>query len=70
LEISGIVAIDLDNHTAVHLEAAQILPKKSENLMEWYANTLTDRASQTAQNIGYRDSRRLFFQRILRFKTF
>jgi hypothetical protein len=40
LEISGIAAIDLDNHTAMHLEAVQTLPKTGESLLDFYANVL------------------------------
>ncbi|MCP4177319.1 MAG: transposase [bacterium] len=49
LEISGIAAIDIDNNTALHLEAVQT-PGKEElkeigfNLLSWYANCITERA--------------------------
>ena len=49
LEISGIAAIDIDNNTALHLEAVQT-PGKAElkelgfNLLSWYANCLTERS--------------------------
>ena len=44
LEISGIGAIDIENHTAFHLEAVQT-PSKVENLVEYYAQILIDRKS-------------------------
>ena len=46
LEIGGIAAIDIDNHTAFHLEAVQTLHNESpnkENLTQWYAKLITDR---------------------------
>ncbi len=49
LEIGGIAAIDIDNNTALHLEAVQT-PGKEElkelgfNLLSWYANCITERA--------------------------
>jgi hypothetical protein len=43
LEIGGIAAIDLDNHTAMHLEAIQTVPNESETLPEFYAKSLIDR---------------------------
>lgn len=46
LEIGGIAAIDVDNHTAFHLEAVQTLPDKEndkENLCSWYARILKER---------------------------
>ena len=43
LEISGIAAIDLDNHTAMHLEAVQTLPNEGESLLDFYANVLVSR---------------------------
>lgn len=44
LEIGGIAVLDLDNHTALHLEAVQTLPQESETLLEFYAHTLSERA--------------------------
>lgn len=44
LEIAGIGAIDIDNHTAFHLEAVQT-PSKVENLVQYYAQILIDRKS-------------------------
>lgn len=46
LEICGIAAIDLENHTAMHLEAVQTILKDGASLIEFYANILTDRAQQ------------------------
>jgi len=50
LEISGIAAVDVDNHTAFHLEAVQTpdnktLDTKSLNLLDWYAKIITDRVA-------------------------
>lgn len=47
LEIGGIAAIDIDNHTAFHLEAVQTPHKlKSDTLLEHYADTLVLRKDQ------------------------
>jgi len=44
LEISGIAAIDMDNHTAFHLEAVQTPSDlKSDSLLEYYANIIIER---------------------------
>ncbi len=48
LEIGGIAAIDMGNHTAFHLEALQTpdykeLKEKSITLLDWYANILIHR---------------------------
>lgn len=45
LEISGIAAIDIDNHTAFHLEAVQTLiqDKQATSLTEWYINVIKNR---------------------------
>jgi len=43
LEICGIAAIDIENHTAMHLEAVQTLPREGENQLDFYANVLIDR---------------------------
>ena len=46
MEISGIAAIDIENHTAFHLEAVQTPNNlKSESLLYHYANTLVQRKS-------------------------
>ena len=49
LEIGGIAAIDIDNNTALHLEAVQTPGRKELNelgfnLLSWYANCLVERA--------------------------
>ena len=47
LEIGGICAIDIENHTAFHLEAKQtIFDSEKENLVSHYANLLIDRKDQ------------------------
>lgn len=45
LEIGGIAAIDIDNHTAFHLESVQTLADDAgvENLSTWYADVLESR---------------------------
>ncbi|MBW6533658.1 MAG: transposase [Mariniphaga sp.] len=45
LEIGGLAAIDLDNHTAFHLEAVQTLieDKQATTLTDWYVNVIKER---------------------------
>jgi hypothetical protein len=43
LEIGGIAAIDIDNHTAFHLEAVQTLKDEDETLTQWYIELLKER---------------------------
>ena len=45
LEIGGLAAIDLDNHTAFHLEAVQTLieDKQATSLTDWYVNVIKER---------------------------
>ena len=45
LEIGGIAAIDIDNHTAFHLDAVQTVIDNSKDLTltDWYANIITSR---------------------------
>jgi len=44
LEMSGIAAVDINNHTAFHLEALQTLNTSShKSLLTYYANILVDR---------------------------
>ena len=45
LEIGGLAAIDLDNHTAFHLEAVQTLigGKQATSLADWYADVVRGR---------------------------
>lgn len=46
LEIGGVAILDLDNHTALHLEAVQTLPLDGETLLDFYARIFTERASE------------------------
>ncbi len=45
LEIAGIAAIDLENHTALHLEAVQTFTGNNSDttLVDWYADIITTR---------------------------
>lgn len=45
IEIGGIAAIDIDNHTAFHLEAVQTIIKDKEttNLTDWYIDVVRER---------------------------
>ena len=45
IEIGGLAAIDLDNHTAFHLEAVQTLieDKQATSLTDWYVNVIKER---------------------------
>ena len=43
LEIGGIAAIDIDNHTAFHLEAVQTLNADEQTLTDWYAGVISER---------------------------
>jgi len=43
LEIGGLAAIDIDNHTAFHLEAVQTLNVNDQSLTDWYAGVISDR---------------------------
>jgi hypothetical protein len=45
LEIGGIAAIDINNHTAFHLDAVQTIidNRKGSTLTDWYANIITSR---------------------------
>ena len=54
LEIGGIAAIDIENHTAMHLEAIQTpsvpeLKDKSMTLVQWYAKLFIERVSKLHQ---------------------
>ncbi len=44
LEIGGIAVLDLDNHTALHLEAVQTIPLEGETLLDFYARIINERA--------------------------
>lgn len=47
LEICGIGIVDIDNHTAFHLDAQQTLhDSKSETLLSYYANVLVSRKEE------------------------
>lgn len=46
LEIGGIAALDIDNHTAMHLEAVQTIPSEGENILAFYARVILERAAQ------------------------
>jgi len=46
LEIGGLAAIDIGNHTAFHLEAVQTMAGKEQSLSDWYANIITERKTQ------------------------
>lgn len=46
LEIGGLAVLDLDNHTALHLEAIQTIPLEGETLLEFYARIFTERADE------------------------
>ncbi|MCW3789214.1 hypothetical protein [Plebeiibacterium sediminum] len=46
LEIGGLAAIDIDNHTAFHLEAIQTLADKEQSLSGWYADVISKRKTQ------------------------
>ena len=43
LEIGGLAAIDIDNHTAFHLEAVQTLKSVEQSLTIWYAGVISAR---------------------------
>ena len=43
LEIGGLAAIDIDNHTAFHLEAIQTLNSEEQSLSDWYSKIISDR---------------------------
>jgi hypothetical protein len=54
LEIGGIAAIDIENHTAFHLEAKQtVFDSEKENLVSHYAKLLIDRKDQLKQLSKY-----------------
>ena len=54
MEIGGIAAIDIDNHTAFHLDAKQtIYDTEKENLVSHYANLLIDNKESLFQISKY-----------------
>jgi hypothetical protein len=48
LEIGGLAAIDIDNHTAFHLEAVQTINSDEQSLTDWYAGVISDRKDTLA----------------------
>ncbi len=60
LEIAGLAAIDIGNHTAFHLEAIQTLvdDSKDSTLVDWYANIITSRKDSLSaiSNIAVADA--------------
>lgn len=54
LEIGGIAAVDIDNHTAFHLDAKQtIFDPQEDNLMSHYANLIINNKSSLFQISKY-----------------
>lgn len=53
LEIGGLAAIDIDNHTAFHLEAVQTMADKDQSLSDWYADIISERKSQLLELSSY-----------------
>ena len=53
LEIGGIAAIDIANHTAFHLEAVQTLNSNDQTLTEWYIDLLTERSGTLTSISSY-----------------
>lgn len=49
LEFCGIAAIDIANHTAIHLLAVQTIPREGESQMEFYIRCITDRSAELLQ---------------------
>lgn len=43
IEIGGLAAIDIENHTALHLEAVQTLIEDDRSLTDWYADIIASR---------------------------
>jgi hypothetical protein len=46
LEIGGLAAVDIDNHTAFHLEAVQTIGAEDKTLTEWYIQILKERVDK------------------------
>lgn len=46
LEICGIAALDMNNNTAMHLKAVQTILNENENLLQFYARILAERATE------------------------
>ncbi len=53
LEIGGLAVIDIDNHTAFHLEAVQTIAGKDQSLSDWYADIITERKTQLLELSSY-----------------
>jgi len=53
LEIGGLAAIDIDNHTAFHLEAVQTVASKEQSLAAWYGDVITERKQQLLELSPY-----------------
>ena len=53
LEIGGLAAIDIDNHTAFHLEAIQTLNSEKQSLSDWYGKIISDRKDSLASISKY-----------------
>lgn len=53
LEIGGLAAVDIDNHTAFHLEAVQTILTEDDSLTDWYANVIKDRKDQLLNISNY-----------------
>lgn len=53
LEIGGLAAIDIDNHTAFHLEAIQTLNSDDQSLSDWYAGVISERKDTLASISKY-----------------
>lgn len=53
LEIGGLAAIDVDNHTAFHLEAVQTLLSDEQTLTGWYATIISERKTQLQEISPY-----------------
>jgi hypothetical protein len=53
LEIGGLAAIDIDNHTAMHLEAVQTINADEQTLADWYAGIIADRKDTLADISKY-----------------
>jgi hypothetical protein len=50
LEIDGLAAIDIDNHTAFHLDAIQTLNPNDQSLTDWYRCVNSDRKETLITN--------------------
>ncbi len=53
LEIGGLATIDINNHTAFHLEAVQTMVNKEQSLSDWYADVITERKTQLLELSSY-----------------